>query len=183
MAKKKLQQTEEDDEEDIMEEEEELDDEEEEDIGEDIESEEIASTSVSSESGELDDEEDISDEEELHDNFDSSVLITDDEVTDTDGKWRKNTYVQIKQVQEHERITKPFLSKYEKTRIIATRAHQIARGSMPFINFERDGNVDPVQLAEEELRQRKTPLIVRRKLPSGFYEDWRVEELVDIYLD
>lgn len=81
-----------------------------------------------------------------------------------------------------ERITKPFLTKYEKTRIIATRAQQIAQGAMPLISFE-DGRSEPAVIAEEELRQKKTPLMVRRTLPDGSYEDWQVDELEDIYLD
>jgi len=30
----------------------------------------------------------------------------------------------------------------------------------------------------KELKARKIPLIIRRYLPDGSYEDWRIEELI-----
>lgn len=36
---------------------------------------------------------------------------------------------------------------------------------------------DPYRLAEMELAEKKIPLIIRRYLPDGSYEDWRVNEL------
>lgn len=40
-----------------------------------------------------------------------------------------------------------------------------------------DGESDPLVIAMKELSQRKIPLIVRRFLPDGSYEDWLVSEL------
>ena len=36
---------------------------------------------------------------------------------------------------------------------------------------------DPLKIAEKELAQRLIPLMIRRYLPDGSYEDWRVDEL------
>jgi DNA-directed RNA polymerase I, II, and III subunit RPABC2 len=36
---------------------------------------------------------------------------------------------------------------------------------------------DPYRLAEIELDAKKIPFIVRRYLPDGAYEDWKVSEL------
>ena len=36
---------------------------------------------------------------------------------------------------------------------------------------------DPYKLAEMEMDKRKVPFIVRRYLPDGSYEDWKVSEL------
>ena len=36
------------------------------------------------------------------------------------------------------------------------------------------------EIVMEELRQRKIPFIVRRNLPNGNYEDWKIEEFLDI---
>jgi len=41
-----------------------------------------------------------------------------------------------------------------------------------------EGETDPLQLAIKELNQKKIPLVVRRYLPDGFYEDWAVQELL-----
>lgn len=37
--------------------------------------------------------------------------------------------------------------------------------------------MDPILIAEKELAQRKIPFIIRRYLPDGTAEDWRVNEL------
>ena len=42
------------------------------------------------------------------------------------------------------------------------------------------GESDPYKLAEMELSEKKIPFIIRRYLPDGSYEDWRVAEL---YID
>lgn len=39
------------------------------------------------------------------------------------------------------------------------------------------GETDPLQIAMKELRERKIPLIIRRYLPDGSYEDWSINEL------
>jgi DNA-directed RNA polymerases I, II, and III subunit RPABC2 len=41
-----------------------------------------------------------------------------------------------------------------------------------------DGETDPLQIAIKELAQRKIPLIIRRFLPDGSFEDWSVAELI-----
>lgn len=41
-----------------------------------------------------------------------------------------------------------------------------------------DTETDPLEIAMKELSQRKIPLIVRRYLPDGSYEDWSVSELI-----
>jgi DNA-directed RNA polymerase I, II, and III subunit RPABC2 len=36
---------------------------------------------------------------------------------------------------------------------------------------------NPIDIAKKELMERKIPFIIRRPLPDGSYEDWRVDEL------
>ena len=44
-----------------------------------------------------------------------------------------------------------------------------------------EGETDPLQIAMKELREKKIPLIIRRYLPDGSYEDWSIDELqIDI---
>lgn len=74
-----------------------------------------------------------------------------------------------------QRRTIPFLTKYEKARIIGKRAMQISKGSPPLVEI---GELEsPIDIAKKELMERKIPFIIRRPLPDGSYEDWRVDEL------
>eukprot|EP00386_Alphamonas_edax_P012721 GDKI01039558.1.p2 GENE.GDKI01039558.1~~GDKI01039558.1.p2 ORF type:complete len:122 (-),score=39.95 GDKI01039558.1:15-380(-) len=75
-----------------------------------------------------------------------------------------------------ERITSPYMTKYEKARIIGTRALQISMNAP--ITVELDGETDPLVIAEKELYNRSIPFIVRRWLPNGNYEDWPLDELI-----
>jgi DNA-directed RNA polymerase I, II, and III subunit RPABC2 len=76
--------------------------------------------------------------------------------------------------------TIPFLTKYEKTRILGQRAKQIEMGAKPFINVD-EKIVDSYIIAELELREKKIPFIIKRPLPSGGFEYWRVTDLEIIY--
>lgn len=40
------------------------------------------------------------------------------------------------------------------------------------------GESDPLQIAAKELAMRQIPLMVRRYLPDGSFEDWSVNELI-----
>lgn len=81
-----------------------------------------------------------------------------------------------KVVQEKERVTTPYMTKYEKARILGTRALQISMNAP--ILVDRDNETDPLEIAKKELRQKKIPLMVRRFLPDGSFEDWHVRELI-----
>ena len=74
-------------------------------------------------------------------------------------------------------ISEPILSKFEYTKILGMRAQQIAMGAEPLIKVTKDlDNV--VLIAEEELRQRKTPYIVARKINSKKTDFWKIEDMV-----
>ena len=74
------------------------------------------------------------------------------------------------------RTTTPFLTKYEKARVIGARALQISKNA-PILVSLNPGESDPILIAEKELRESKIPFIIRRFLPDGYYEDWSVREL------
>ncbi|GAA5992751.1 hypothetical protein JCM10908_006916 [Rhodotorula pacifica] len=75
-----------------------------------------------------------------------------------------------------ERVTTPYMTKYERARILGTRALQISMNAPVLVPLE--GESDPLQIAQKELTAKKIPLIVRRFLPDGSYEDWLVSELL-----
>ncbi|KAI5121168.1 hypothetical protein M0805_007165 [Coniferiporia weirii] len=74
------------------------------------------------------------------------------------------------------RITTPYLTKYERARVLGTRALQISMNAPVLVPL--DGETDALQIAIKELSQRKIPLIIRRYLPDGSFEDWSVAELI-----
>lgn len=74
------------------------------------------------------------------------------------------------------KITTKYMTKYERARLLGTRALQIAMCAP--IMVELEGETDPLQIALKELKARKIPIIIRRYLPDGSFEDWTINELV-----
>ena len=75
-----------------------------------------------------------------------------------------------------ERKTTKYLTKYERARILGTRALQISMNAPVMVNIE--GETDALKIAHMELRERKIPIIVRRYLPDNSYEDWPLSDLI-----
>ena len=72
--------------------------------------------------------------------------------------------------------TPPFLSRYEKARILGERAEQINSGAEPFIEVEPT-ILDGYLIALKELEQKKIPFIIQRPMPNGGSEYWRLRDL------
>ena len=72
--------------------------------------------------------------------------------------------------------TIPIMTKYEKTRILGQRAKQLNEGAQPFIKIDSTV-IDGYLIAVKELEQKKTPFIIRRPLPNGGSEYWRIQDL------
>jgi DNA-directed RNA polymerase subunit K/omega len=72
--------------------------------------------------------------------------------------------------------TLPFLTKYEKTRILGVRTKQLNQGAEPFIKVDA-GLIDSEVIAEKELENKMLPFIIVRPLPSGKKEFWKLEDL------
>ncbi|KAK2154946.1 hypothetical protein LSH36_253g04045 [Paralvinella palmiformis] len=79
-------------------------------------------------------------------------------------------------VDPDKRMTTPYLTKYERARVLGTRALQIAMCAPVMVELERE--TDPLAIAMKELKARKIPLIIRRYLPDGSYEEWAIDELI-----
>ena len=74
------------------------------------------------------------------------------------------------------RITLPVLTKYEKARVIGERAEQIARGFPPLVDV---GELTrPLDIALKELKEKKIPIMIRRPLPNGTVEVWKIDDLI-----
>lgn len=73
--------------------------------------------------------------------------------------------------------TYPFLTNFEKTKIIGLRANQLSKGSIPFIAVPKH-ITDVRDIARLELEQKRLPFIVKRPLPNGQFEYWRLTDLL-----
>lgn len=73
--------------------------------------------------------------------------------------------------------TYPFLTNFEKTKIIGLRANQISKGSVPFISVPKH-ITDVRDIARLELEQKRLPFIIKRPLPNGDFEYWRLTDLL-----
>lgn len=72
--------------------------------------------------------------------------------------------------------TIPFVTRYEKARIIGERAKQINAGASLFIEVEPNV-IDGYLIALEEFNQKKIPFIIQRPMPNGGCEYWRLKDL------
>ena len=72
--------------------------------------------------------------------------------------------------------TMPFLTKYEKTRVLGQRAKQLNQGAQPMIPVDKK-IIDGYLIAQLEMQQKALPFIIRRPLPGGKSEYWRLSDL------
>lgn len=74
--------------------------------------------------------------------------------------------------------TNSSITKFEKAKIIGIRAQMIADGSEPLIPVKNMTN--SLEIAEEEYKQKKIPLLICRNIDSKMKEYWRLEDFVNI---
>lgn len=74
------------------------------------------------------------------------------------------------------RTTTKYMTKYEKARILGTRALQLSMNAPPLVDIGAE--TDPLRIAQLELMNNRVPILVRRYLPDGSYEDWSASELL-----
>lgn len=72
--------------------------------------------------------------------------------------------------------TLPFLTKFEKARILGLRAKQLDEGAQPFVKVPPNA-VTGYTIALMELEQKNIPFIIRRPIPGGGSEYWKVSDL------
>ncbi len=73
-------------------------------------------------------------------------------------------------------ITIPILTRYEKAKILGLRAKQLNHGSKAFVEISKE-IIDGHTIANMELIQNKIPFIIRRPMPNGGSEYWKVSDL------
>ena len=132
-----------------------------------------------------DDDDDADDDDDYLQKFDNDIIKN--YVNDFHPECLNHNYDEISKlsivVRNKENIivdslhrTIPYLTKYEKARILGQRAKQIETGSKPLVKIP-ENIVDSYIIAELELREKKIPFIIRRPIPGGSCEYWNLKDL------
>jgi len=72
--------------------------------------------------------------------------------------------------------TVPFLTKYERARVLGERAKQLNQGAKPLVEMGPEV-VDGYLMALKEFEEKKIPFIVKRPMPNGGCEYWKFKDL------
>jgi len=74
-------------------------------------------------------------------------------------------------------IGPPTLTRFEKARIMGARALQLSLGAPPFIEIPKTAK-SSLDIALEELDRRVIPIIIRRVLPNGDYQNIPIDHFI-----
>lgn len=107
-----------------------------------------------------DDISDIEEENSIHESDEENVSTNDEKLEPNDA---------LK--------TSPYMTKYEKAKIIGLRVNQINNNSPIMINVDTS-RLSSFEIAERELMEKKIDFKIRRFLPFGKFEDWSVKDLI-----
>jgi len=81
--------------------------------------------------------------------------------------------------QDEKHMSQPFLSVFEKTKILGFRSNQLAQGARPYVVIP-EYITSTLDIARMELEQRRLPFIIKRPMPNGTFEYWRLSDLMII---
>ncbi|XLR58586.1 hypothetical protein HN51_012969 [Arachis hypogaea] len=95
--------------------------------------------------------------------------------TSTDDKEREKESEKL----SDEKTKKPQMTKYERAKILGTRALQISMDAPVMVPL--NGETDPLEIAIKELREGVLPFTIRRQFPDGSYKEWNVSDMIDPY--
>ena len=115
----------------------------------------------------------------LESNFYDDISFIHPQSTEVNNKELKNLIKVVRNrygiVVDRLHRTSPILSKYEYTKILGQRLSQLNNGYHSFVT--REGHIDNTSIAEEEIKRKLLPIIIRRPLWSGASEYWILEDL------
>ena len=72
-------------------------------------------------------------------------------------------------------IGPPTLTRFEKARIMGARALQLSLGAPIFIEIPKNATTS-LEIAMEELKQRVIPIVIKRTLPNGDYQNIPIDQ-------
>ena len=141
-----------------------------------------------------DNQTEIDDNDIIEDNFDFSDNLSESEInldSDDDEELEcpdkhdfssfniisnNNTYLDYV---KREKKTKPYLTKFELTKIIGCRATQIENGAPTLLKHVPKNIRDSKSIAELEFENKLVPFMIRRYLPNGTFEDWKITDFLN----
>ena len=149
----------------------------------------IQSNNIQSINNFIDSDDDISDDDDDDENylqkFDNS--ISQNVIEDFHPELKQLNYEEVKAFTNVVRDNNgtiidplhkslPFITKYEKAKILGERAKQISAGATPMVDIE-ENVIDDYLIALKEFEQKKIPFIIKRPMPNGGCEYWKFEDL------
>jgi len=107
----------------------------------------------------------------------TQLIVDDDDDDDDDDDEYEENYLQ----KFDGEVDKNYINEFhpEKARILGQRAKQIEIGAKPLVKVP-ENIIDGYLIAELELRENKIPFIIKRPIPGGAFEYWRVKDLENI---
>ena len=79
-----------------------------------------------------------------------------------------------------EKKTPPYLTRYERAKVLSVRAQQLSVGHQPAIEVDPSLS-DHLEIALQELKEKKIPNTISRKLPDQSIEVWAVKDMINLY--
>ena len=76
--------------------------------------------------------------------------------------------------------TSHYLSRYERAKVISVRAQQLSIGKQPQIEVD-SANINHLEIAIQELKEKKIPNNIIRKLPDKTIEIWAAKDLINLH--
>ena len=90
-------------------------------------------------------------------------------------------YQRIRNADHSKYRSLPIMTKYEFDQVIGLRTMHLSRGAPPLVEVDADfrvsSNMELRAIAIRELKEGKLPYMVKRPMPSGKTEYWRVSKL------
>lgn len=75
----------------------------------------------------------------------------------------------------------PIMTKYEFDELIALRTLHLSRQAPPLVpvpdDFKVQGNMSLRSIALQELKEKRLPYLIKRQMPNGKAEYWKVKDL------
>lgn len=112
----------------------------------------------------------------MSESYEYSSSSQSEEMFESDFEFTEMQEKMIYETEETDRITSNIMTKYEKAHILGVRAMQVSKNSPIYTDI---GDLtDPLKIAMKELKEKKIPFILKRKMPDGTFERWKVSELI-----
>jgi len=110
---------------------------------------------------------------------DNDILEEEEDLNDNDvleeDSFKIVTYNNIlENIDKRPKKSIPIMTKFEKARIKGVRLQQLANNAPPLV--DTTGLNSQREIVEKELIERKLPFIIKRTLPNGISEYWKMEE-------